>query len=114
MAAAASAARLRASSAIEQLESYGYDKLNQYGQAQEKLRTLTADNAIPKDIEAAQLALDKINYFQHNMATAKQKVKARTYKIGDVVNVEGELFVYTGVIDYETGKPLIKIGDIGA
>lgn len=101
-------------SAVEQLESYGYDKLNEYGQAQENLRALTAQNADTQTINAAQKALDNINYFQHDMATAKQKMNARSYKIGDVVNVEGELFVYTGVIDYVTGKPLIKIGDIGA
>ncbi len=56
----------------------------------------------------------KDNYYVETPQVAAQKLGSRNYKIGDVINVEGELFVYTGVVDYMTGKPLIKIGEIGS
>lgn len=54
------------------------------------------------------------NYYTETKEVAKQKLDARNYKIGDVINVDGELFVYTGVLDYQTGRPLIKIGEVGS
>jgi len=74
-------------SALDGLSNYGYDKVNA---------------ATPPD-----------NYYMETPEVARQKIQARNYKIGDVVNVNGELFVYTGVLDYQTGQPLIKIGEVG-
>jgi len=56
----------------------------------------------------------KKNYIVQTMAEAAERLKAKNYKIGDVLNVDGELFVYTGVVDYITGDPIIKIGEIGS
>jgi len=75
-------------SALDGLSNYGYDKVNA---------------ATPPD-----------NYYTETPEVARQKIQARNYKIGDVVNVNGELFVYTGVLDYQTGQPLIKIGEVGS